>query len=272
MNTLFEGRVGVWLRRSILASVVLFGVFLLVEVVSATVGLRYVGTGVAATNTISVAGHGELSAVPDIATFTYSVVSTKASVAAAQADATAKANATTAYLTSAGVAEKDLQTSGYAINPQYSYQSALCPQVQTAGGSVSYCPPGKQVLDGYEVRQTTTVKVRDTTKAGALLAGVGAKGASEVSGLSFTFDNPTGMQEQARDKAIANAKEKAEKLAGALGVSLVRVVSFNENGNTPMYDAKSYGMSVAAAPTAAPVISVGQNKTTDDVTITYEIR
>jgi uncharacterized protein YggE len=288
---MLEGKEGAWLRWGIISAVVLLAAFLLVQTMSALVGIRYIGTGVAAANTISVSGHGENLAVPDIATLNFSVVSDKATVAAAQADATAKANAITAYLTGAGVDTKDIQTSGYSINPQYTYQNAVCPQtvvtptnlpnvsVGSAGsgassGAVVYCPPGKQTLTGYEVSQSTTIKVRDTSKAGDLLAGVGAKGATNVSGLTFTFDDPTAVQTEARNKAIADAKSKAQALASQLGVSLVRVVSFNENqgGSYPQAVMYATASGATADKAAAPVISAGQNTTTDDVTITYEIK
>jgi uncharacterized protein YggE len=277
----FEGDQGVRVGKAAVVVLWLLVAFLAVEVVSGLQAMRYIGTGVAATNTISVSGHGEQLAVPDIATFTFSVVSDKATVADAQADATAKINAVTDYLKSAGVDTKDVQTSDYSVSPQYQYQNAVCPQMAPASvngsvssGSTAYCPPGKQTLTGYEVRQTTTVKVRDTTKAGTLLAGVGDKGATEVSGLNFTFDNPDMAQGQARDKAIADAKTKADTLAKSLGVSLVRVVSFTENGSgSPRPIMYSMGASSdSSAKAVAPQISTGQNTVTDDVSITYEIR
>lgn len=264
---LFEGSQGDRLRQAFVVAAWLLVAFLAVQTLAGLTGLRYIGAGMQATNTINVSGHGEALAVPDIATFYFSVVSEKPTVAAAQADATAKANAVTAYLKSAGVDEKDIQTSDYAINPQYDYIQQAC----TNG----YCPGGKQVLRGYEVRQSTTVKVRDTAKAGDLLAGVGSKGATELSGLNFTFDNPDAAQDEARNKAIADAKQKADVLAKQLGVSLVRVVSFNESGNPgPIYYAKgmAVGMGGDSTAPAAPEISVGQNKVIDDVSITYEIR
>ena len=290
MDSMFEGSQGVWLRRGIVAAVAMFVLFLAVQVIAGVENWRYIGTGVQATNTITVSGHGEEVAVPDIATFTFSVVSDKTTVADAQADATAKINAITAYLTAAGIDKADIQTSDYSVYPQYDYQSAVCPQAAVAptivngtsgsgsGGSVSsavYCPGGRQVLKGYEVNQTTTVKVRDTSKAGDLLTGVGSKGATQVSGLTFTFDKPEVVQDQARDKAITDAKAKADLLAKQLGVSLVRVVSYNEGGNNPgpIYYAKTMdAASGAAVPSASPDISVGQNKVTSDVSITYEIR
>ncbi|HVU80097.1 MAG TPA: SIMPL domain-containing protein [Candidatus Paceibacterota bacterium] len=277
MNGLFEGSQGVWLKRAIVASVTLLALFLAVQVIAGVKEWRYIGAGLPSTNTITVSGHGEALAVPDIATFSFTVVSDKATVAAAQEDATAKVNAITDYLSESGIDKKDVQTSDYSVYPQYEYQNAVCPTVAPGSSSMVYCPSGKQVLKGYEVRQTTTIKVRDTAKAGDLLTGVGGKGASEVSGLNFTFDNPDQVQEDARDKAIANAKDKADMLAKSLGVKLVRVVSFNENGNypVPMYARDmAYGSTAGVANEAksAPEISIGQNKVTSDVNVTYEIR
>ena len=252
------------MRKALFATVVVLGMFLAVQVAAGVMGFRYIGAGVAATNTITVQGHGEMLAVPDIATFTYSVVSLKATPEAAQSDAAAKQNATGDYLKAAGVDKKDIQTSGYSVQPRYEYQQIVC---------IAYpCPGGKQVLKGYEVRQTTTVKVRDTAKAGDLLAGVGGKGVTEVSGLNFTFDDPTAVQAQARGKAIADAKAKADLLAKQLGVTLVRVVSFSENGTMPGPRPMMYGVAAAEPKTVAPDISVGQNTLVNDVSVTYEIR
>jgi len=269
MNEFFNTGLG---KTLLILGIVLIAVVALGQLIS----LRYIGTGVAAANTITVSGEGEVFEVPDIATFSFSVVSDKTTVADAQADATAKANAVTEYLKSAGVDSKDIQTTDYSVEPQYDYQSAVCPTTAPSANGLTpiYCPPGQQVLKGYEVRQTTTIKVRDTSKAGDLLAGVGSKGATQVSGLQFTFDDPNKVQDDARTKAIADAKSKADELAKELGVSIVRVVSYNESGNG--YPAP-VAYSMAAGATAkdaavAPQISMGQNKVTSNVTITYEIR
>lgn len=269
MNTLFEGVTGERLRKAIFVVVILLAVFLGINALAQLQSLRYIGAGLQATNTISVSGEGEAVAVPDIATFTFTVTSKKSTVAAAQSEATTKINAITKYLKDQGIEERDIKTSDYSVYPQYDYVQAAC-----TGG---VCPPGRQVLNGYEVRQTTSVKVRDTGKAGDLLTGVGQNGATEVSGLNFTFDDPDGVQKEAREKAIADAKAKADELAKELGVRLVRVVSFNESGSyPPIYYARdsAYGMGGVANETkaVAPQISVGENKVTSNVSITYEIR
>ena len=268
MDMLFSGPRGEKVRVLVLVVGALLALFLAVNAVRGIMEWRYIGLGVAPASPFGVGGHGELFAVPDIATFTFAVVSDKPTVAAAQADATAKANEATAYLKDAGIDEKDIQTTDYSVSPRYEWQNSACP----AGSG--YCSGGRQALIGYEVRQTTTIKVRDTAKAGDLLAGVGGKGATEVSGLQFTFDDPQKVQAEARDKAIADAKQKANALARSLGVSLVRVVNFSESQSGQPLPVV-YGMG-AGAPTEskaiAPEISTGQNKVTDDVSITYEIR
>ena len=258
MNEFFNGGLG--------KTLLIIGIaFLAVLTLGQLQGLRYIGAGISPSNTISVSGYGEAFGAADIATFSFSVVSEKSTVASAQTDATNKINAITKYLKDAGVAEKDIQTTDYSVYPQYEYNQIVC---------ISYpCPGGRQVLKGYQVRQTTTIKVRDLAKAGELLTGVGGKGATEVSGLNFTFDDPNKLQSDARGKAIADAKQKAEALAKQLGVTLVRVVSFNENGGGypgPMYT-KAVGMGGDAAQ-SAPEISVGQNKVSSNVSVTYEIR
>jgi len=241
-------------------------VFLGVQALAGFINLRYIGAGVSPSNTISVSGHGEVDMAPDIATVTFSVVSNKSTAQEAQADATKKQNAVDAYLKTTGVAAKDIQTSGYSVYPQYDYVQQAC--------SNGYCPGGKQVLRGYEARQTTTVKVRDLAKVGDILVGVGNAGATEVSGPNFTFDDPNAPQTAARSKAIADAKAKAEELARELGVSIVRVVSFSESsGGYPRPYALDAGMGKAEATAqSAPSISPGTNKVSDDVSITYEIR
>lgn len=265
----FVGPTGERLRKALLAAVVLLSVFLAVLTLGQLQGLRYIGAGVMPSNTINVSGYGEAFGAPDIATFDFSVSIEKSTVAAAQAEATAKINAITQYLKDGGIDAKDIRTSDYSVNPQYDYMTASC-------SSNGYCPGGKQVLRGYQVRQTTTVKVRDTAKAGDLLSGVGEKGATEVSGLQFTFDDPNKLQDESRGKAIADAKTKADQLAKQLGVRIVRVVSFSEGGGgypSPMYAREvSYDMGAAGSKAVAPEISIGQNKVSSTVSVTYEIR
>ena len=257
-----------WPRTMAATALGVLALFLLVSTVREFKGLPLIGSGVSATNTISVSGKGEVFAVPDTATFSVTVRETAKQVKDAQDVATKKGNDIIAYLKAGGVEEKDIKTTDYNVNPQYEWTQSVCPQS-------GYCPPGKQVLTGFQVSQTLSVKVRDTKKAGDLLSGVGARGATDVSGLSFTIDDEDSLKAEARDEAIAQAKEKAEALAESLGVSLVRVVGFSEGGGGgPIYYAKAAMMEAGfvGAASVAPEIPVGENKIVSNVNIVYEIR
>lgn len=229
---------------------------------------RFIGSGTTATNTITVSGEGEVFAVPDLATFSLTVREEAKEVKDAQKVATKKINDIITALKAAGVAEKDIKTTSYNVNPKYEWIESVC----VAGR----CPPGKQEMIGFEVWQTVEVKVRDTEKAGDILSEVGGLGVSDVSGLSFTIDEEEELKSDAREMAIEDAEEKAEELADQLGVELVRIVGFNENtdGYLPYYKGARMEMAVAmdAGLGGAPELPVGENKIVSNVTITYEIR
>ena len=266
MNELFENPKGRSLIRGAVLVLVLLAVFLGLKSVSEVRGMRYIGAGTPATNTIVVEGDGEAVAIPDIGEFSFSVVEKASSVSSAQDSAAKKMNAAIEYLKGKSIDEKDIKTVAYNVGPQYEWQTTCASGV--------YCPGGKSVLTGYQVSQTISVKVRDTKKAGDILSGIGSTGVTEISNLTFSVDNSDAVKNEARAEAITKAKVKADALAKELGVSLVRVVSFSEQGSgaypTPMY---ASGMAMdAKTQSVAPVIPTGENKTTSHVTITYEIR
>lgn len=258
-----------WPRTMAATALGFLALFLLVLTVSALKEFRFIGSGVTATNTITVNGEGEAFAVPDMATFSVTIQEEAKEVRPAQETATKKSNAIIAYLKGEGIDEKDIKTADYSVYPQYDYtQAESCRE--------GYCPPGRQVLRGYQVSMTLTVKVRDTEKAGDLLSGVGGLGASSVSGLSFTIDDEDELQADARKEAIDDARGKAEELADQLGVKLVRVVGFSESGGgyPPMPYAYGRGgdMAVMESKAMAPDLPVGENKIVSNVSVTYEIR
>ena len=233
---------------------------------------KYVGSGTTATNIISVSGNGEVFAVPDLATFSVTVTEEAKEVKDAQKVATKKTNDIIAYLKKAGVEEKDIKTTSYNVYPKYEWIQETCLAGQR-------CPGGKQEMTGFEVSQSVEVKVRDTEKAGDILSGVGNLGANNVSGLNFTIDDEDALKAEARAKAITDAEGKAEELAEQLGVSIVRIVGFNEDGGGyPIMYAKresmmamdASGMGGAVPP--SPELPMGENKIVSNVTITYEIQ
>jgi len=227
---------------------------------------KYMGMGM---STISVSGTSERSVRPDIATFTFSVMSEDADgTVAQQKSATAMASITD-YLKAQGVAEADIKTTYYNLYPKYEYTGGPC-------NEWGFCPQGEQRVVGYTADETVSVKVRAVDTAGDLIAGVGSNGATNVSGLSFTIDDPEAVSEEIRAEAIAEAKEKAERLADSLGVRLGKLVNYYEENPMP-YPYYGYGGdmmmeksmdSVQAAPSIAP----GESDLTSTVTLIYEIK
>ncbi len=265
----YTGKVG----RSLAVLFAILSIFLVIKGVQALKEYKFVGSGLGATNTVSVSGKGEAFAVPDIALITFTTTKDAQTMEAAQKTVTDTTKKALDYLKSQGIAEKDIKTENYNAYPRYEWQKSTimcvaypCPQ-----------PEGKNVLVGYSATQTISVKVRDTEKAGTLVTGLGGLGVINVDGPNFTVDDEDQVQAEARAKAIADAKEKAEQLSKQLGVKLVRIVSFSDNGNAPypMYMSAKVDSAImgygGAAPEAAS-LPKGENKYTSNVTITYEIR
>ncbi|OHA14999.1 MAG: hypothetical protein A3C72_01150 [Candidatus Taylorbacteria bacterium RIFCSPHIGHO2_02_FULL_43_32b] len=241
----------------------LLALFLLAKSVNEFKTYGVIGKDVAASNTITVTGKGEVVKEPDIATFAFGSTAESLSVAEAQ-DKSAKAiNAIKDFLTQNGVAEKDIKTTNYNIYPRYNWEDA------------TYMRPGRQVLAAYVVSQMVEVKVRKLADAGKLIGGLGELGATDISGLSFGFDKEEVVKSEARNLAVIEAKKQAEAIANSLGVSLGRVVSFNESGE-PYYP-RAYGMGGADmmkldSAASMPPITGGESKVISNVTITYELK
>lgn len=222
-------------------------------------------------NVITVEGTGEVSMVPDVAQISFTVTESAATVKEAQDKATQKTNAALEAVKKLGVAEKDVKTENYSVSPKYEYPSP-CP----AGAMCAAMVSGTPKIVGYDVAQTVSVKVRDTAKAGDVLAALGGIGVQNIQGPNFMVDDEDTAKAEARAKAIAEARAKAKVLAKQLGVSLGKVVSYGENGNYPqpmMYSAVAgKGGMMDARVESAPTLPTGENKTTVSVSVTYEIR
>ncbi len=216
--------------------------------------------------TINVRGEGEVLAKPDIGQFSFSVRGEGEDAAAAQSASAEAINKIMDYLKQSGVEEKDIKTTDYYLNPKYRYEERIC-------ASGFYCPPSEPIIDGYEVSQTITVKVRDLDQSGALISGTGDNGATNLSGLSFTIDDETTLKAEARAEAIEKAQEKAKQLSEDLGVRIVRMVGFYEEEYPgPIYGYGGAEMSMDASVKSVPAMPTGENSITSTVNITYEVR
>ncbi|MFA6338523.1 MAG: SIMPL domain-containing protein [Candidatus Paceibacterota bacterium] len=253
---------------------VALSLFLVAKTVSEIWSYPYISAGKPAVNTISVSGKGEVMAIPDIATFTYSVTEEAKTVSEAQKKSTEKGNKAIKYLKDQGIEDKDIKTTDYSVYPNYDYvtRAIAMPCTQYS------CPPvtGERVLKSYSVSQTVQVKIRNTEKAGDILSGIGQLEVQNVSSLNFEVDKYDDLQHNARKLAIDDAKNQAKILAKDLGVKIGRVVSFNEGGNyaVPMYSKAVMSLDSSGRGEAmpSPEISVGEQKITSNVSIVYEIR
>ncbi len=227
--------------------------------------------GDTAPSVITLSGHGEVTAVPDIASVYFTIMKDGKTVKEAQdAVAAIEAKAIEALKANA-VAEADYQVSNASFSPKYEYQYKTTALPCAAYG----CPQGTSVIVGYTASESFTVKVRNVDTVGKVMQDLGATGVSDLSGPNFTIDNQDALQADARKKAIEDAQTKAKALAKDLGVRLGRISSFSENGGgypmPMMYAAKDAMNSVAGAPAPAQ-LPKGQNTISSDVTITYDIR
>lgn len=215
----------------------------------------------------SVSGEGKVVAVPDVAKFTFSVLTEGGkNIAALQKENTEKINKAISFLKEQKIEAKDIKTENYSLSPRYEYST--CPR---DGG---LCPPPSII--GYSISQTISVKVRDFEKVGDILAGVINNGANSVSELNFTIDDETVLQNKAREEAISKAKDKAKAIAETGGFSLGRLLAIEEGGYTPQ-PIYAYGLGggndfAEKSAYSAPAIEPGSQDITITVTLRYEIR
>lgn len=220
---------------------------------------RYIGRPATERDTITIQGEGKAAAVPDIGQITVSIVTEQKDAAAAMEANNTQFNKLVEALRQAGIEKQDMTTSAYNVYPKYEW------------------PDGRQVLIGYEVSQSLSVKIRNLDKAGSIIALAGQNGANQVSGLSFTIDNPEALREEARAKALENAQQKARTLAKQAGVSLGKIVSFSESSSGiptpyPIYFEKDLmGRGGAENQMSAPSIEQGSQDIYVYATVEYEI-
>lgn len=261
--TYLDERYTTKLTKTLLALLFIVSVFFVILSVNEIRKGAYIGQADDVQNTISVSGSGEATAIPNSARFTVGVSNEAETVEEAQAQSTEAINEIISYLEESGVAEENVKTISYNVSPRYEYIEQRVGQ-----------PRGERQLAGYEVSQRLEVTVEDTDQAGELLSGVGSRGADNVSSLQFVVDDEESVQREARVNAIADARENAEALADALGVSLDRVVGYNEQGGVSPY----YRMEQAAVAddaggqASAPQLPTGENRIETQVEVIYKIR
>ncbi|QHW31949.1 SIMPL domain-containing protein [Paenibacillus rhizovicinus] len=216
---------------------------------------------VAQKSTITVAGTGKIDAAPDVAYLNVAVEARAATAKEAQSKNAAQfAGLTKLLYDTYKTAAKDVKTTGFSVQPEYEYNSK----------------DGTSKIKGYLAVHNIQVTTRNLDGIGKLLDDLSASGANRVDGVQFDTEKQDQYELQALDKAMANAKAKADTLAKAAGkqVKEVTAITQNDANSGPIFYNKNE-MSAAASDAAAPAstaIQAGEITISTDITVVYEMQ
>lgn len=251
-----QPRAGHFLRPLLLAAVLATGSTAALTATAQTPA-NPVPTGpvyVPGSNTLlSVSAQAEARRVPDIARVSTGVVTQAADANAAMRANAEQMAAVVAAIKRAGIAERDIQTSGVNLNPQYRYAENQ--------------PP---TITGYQASNTVDITVRDLARLGPILDALVAVGANQINGPTFDVDDKESAYDEARRSAIELAQKRARMYADALGMRVRRIVSISEGGGMgpPMPMMAMARMEKSAADTS---ISPGENVLSVNLDVVFEL-
>lgn len=209
---------------------------------------------------ISLTGTGSISIAPDMAIVSFGVVK-EAKTARAALDENNKAMAAILKaMEENGIEKKDLQTSGFNIQPKYFY-----PKRKSNGEQ----PTPK--ITGYSVSNNLTIRIREIDKAGAILDLSVTLGINSGGNIQFTNSDTTAVLKEARIKAVKDALEKAQTLAQAAGVELGDILNISENASRPRPVAIAQARSFSVQEDAAVPIASGENSYRVTVQMSWKI-
>lgn len=203
---------------------------------------------------LTLTAEGQTTRTPDVAEVSTGVVTTAPTAAAAMRDNAARMNAVVDAVKKAGVADRDIQTSGLNLSPQYRYENNQ--------------PP---VLTGYQASNTVSLRIRNIADTGKLLDALVAVGANQINGPNFVVDKPEAALNEARVAAVKTGRARADLYAGAAGLKVKRIVSITEAGG---FDPGPRPMMMKAAMEAAPAaspVAPGEVALNVNVTMTFEL-
>jgi uncharacterized protein len=206
---------------------------------------------------IWVNGEGKVTAVPDVSVLSLGVQAQAITVKETQSQASASMDAIVKAVKAGGVADKDIQTQYFNIQQLTQYDDKT----------------RQQVITGYSVTNTVTVKMRNVANTGAIIDAVVKAGGdnTRINSISFTIDDPTPYKNSARQLAIADAKAKAKQMADLAGVKLGDPTYISESGSSVPIKSASGGIAPSAPSETPTPISPGEMVITLTVQITYNI-
>jgi len=210
---------------------------------------------------IWVSGTGKVTVTPDIATLQLGIEAQEASVAEAQTKANEAIDKVMKALAENGVADKDIQTRYFRISQRTRWDDEQ----------------QQEVVVGYRVTNQVVAKIRDMEKVSSIIDAVVAAGGdyTRINNLNFSVDDPSAYYDEAREKAIADARNKAEQIASLTGMQLGDPTYISESTITPVYETPMMGgapMPVPApAPAPTPSISPGEVEISVNMQLAYGI-
>lgn len=241
---------------------ILVGFLFVVKLFNLAIPLDIRTTTTALSGEFAVTGTGKVEMAPDTANINAGItVTNMRNSKEAEARISEINNKIVDSLKGLGIKKEDIKTSNFSINPEYDYQ--------VYNGSET------NRIKGYTGNAEVTIKVKGTKLAPQVIDAVTQAGANNVSVSNFTIENPEKFKEEARDKAIKNAKEQANKLAKSLGIRLGRVVNLieaSEGGYPPYYGATSYDAKQMGGKLLAPDIQPGSQTINSTVTLYFQTR
>lgn len=210
---------------------------------------------------MTVNGEGHVMAKPDMAVVSVGVKTQGRAPADALDANNARMDAVFKAIDGLGVESKDVQTSNFSLTPRYAMRDPKNPDAPFEPGTIV----------GYNASNQVTVQLRDLRKLGdALDAFIATAGANNLQGVSFDFSDPTPIMDEARKKAVADARRKAALYAEGAGVKLGPIQSISEGGG--YYPRPVYAMGGAAEMKAAVPVAPGESRISANVSLTYEIQ
>jgi uncharacterized protein YggE len=205
---------------------------------------------------VTVTGVGKTFAKPDTAHVSIGVTAQATTAKAAVADNSSAMTSLIATIKHKGIADKDIQTSFFNVNPVYDNSNNRFNQSKVVG---------------YRVSNQVSVKVRNLDVLGDLLDAAVENGANTINGVSFSVDNPDPFLDKARQLAVVDAHRKAELYAGAANLRLGRVLYITESGAVSPPVPRMFAFAAAAPMQAAVPIESGENRMQETVTVIYAI-
>lgn len=212
--------------------------------------------------TLQISAEARINRAPDIAYVTAGVTEERATAKEAMAAQASAMNGVFGALKAAGIAERDIQTSGLNLSPRYDYIE------ETDRGGVRR---GQQKLAGYVAENQVTVRVRDLARLGETLDSLVSSGGNTLSGVSFAIDDDTSLRNEARSKAMKDAVAKAELYASAAGLRVARIVTITEGYEQRPQAMPQVGRMAMAADAESSPVSGGEVGIVASVNVLFEL-